>query len=143
MGERVVALQPGVPHPIARVLEAVTDNVVNLRLATGLLGLALIAWPTVGAPQVQTSSEERFFRIDWQIQRTARGAPAIAGTVRNDYVYPVQRVQLHVVVLDSAGQVIHETFALTSDIPPGGRGDFRLPLPVTGARYIVLAPKTP
>ena len=83
-----------------------TGNVVKIRLASALLGLALIASPTVGAPQVQTSSEERFFRIDWQIQRTARGAPAIAGTVRNGYFYPVQRVQLHVVVLDSAGQVI-------------------------------------
>lgn len=113
------------------------EKVVKICLASGVLWLALIAWPTVGAPQVQTSSEERFFRIDWQIQRTARGASAIAGTVRNDYFYPVQRLQLHVVVLDSAGQLIHETSALTSDIPPGGRGDFRLPLPVTGARYIV------
>jgi hypothetical protein len=94
-----------------------TENVVKIRLASGLLGLALIAWPTVGAPQVQTSSEERFFRIDWQIQRAARGAPAIAGTVRNGYFYPVQRVQLHVVVLDSAGQVIHETSAPTFQKP--------------------------
>jgi hypothetical protein len=26
VGERVLALQPGVPHPIARVLEAMTDQ---------------------------------------------------------------------------------------------------------------------
>jgi hypothetical protein len=26
MGERLLALQPGVPHPIARVLEAMTDR---------------------------------------------------------------------------------------------------------------------
>jgi hypothetical protein len=26
VGERILALQPGVPHPIARVLEAMTDQ---------------------------------------------------------------------------------------------------------------------
>jgi hypothetical protein len=34
VGERILALQPGVPHPIARVLEAMTDQ--PRELARGL-----------------------------------------------------------------------------------------------------------
>ena len=62
---------------------------------------------------------------------------AILGSLTNHYLYPLQRVQLRVQVLDEAGQISHETFETMNDIPPGARGDFRLQLPVTGARYVV------
>jgi hypothetical protein len=61
----------------------------------------------------------------------------MVGTVRNDYLYPVQRVELQAQVVDAAGQIVHEARGTASDVPAGGRGDFRLPLPATGTRYVV------
>ena len=109
---------------------------ISRPLVGGLLGLALIAWPLIGAAQTRTSSEERFFRIDWQIEQPAEG-PVIAGTVRNGYADPIQRVQVLVQVLDSAGQITHEVLGTTAPVAPGRRGNFRVPLPATGARYVV------
>ena len=109
---------------------------ISTRLVGGLLGLALIALPELGVSQTQTSSDERFFRIDWRIEHPGE-RPAIVGTVRNGYSDPIQRVQVQVQVLDAAGQVIHEELGTAGDARPGGRGDFRLPLPVTGARYVI------
>jgi hypothetical protein len=109
----------------------------RLWLVAGLLGLALIGSPVPVASQVHTSPEERFFRIEWQLERPDGRTPAIVGSVNNHYLYPVQRVQLQVQVLDEAGQIAHETLGTISDIPPGGRGNFRLQLPGTGARYVV------
>ena len=64
-------------------------------------------------------------------------APALAGTVSNPYRQTVYRVQLEVQVLDEAGQVTHETIGIVGDVPPGGRSNFRLPLPATGAGFVV------
>jgi hypothetical protein len=108
-----------------------------LRLVAGLLGLALIGSSVHVASQVHTSSEERFFRIEWQLARGDGSTPAIVGSVNNHYLYPIQRVQLQVQVLDEAGQITHETLGAISDVPPGGRGIFRLQLSATGARYVV------
>jgi hypothetical protein len=109
----------------------------RLAASGGLLGLALIGSPVPVAAQVHTSSEERFFRIEWRLERGDERTPAIVGSVNNHYLYPIQRVQLQVQVLDEAGQITHETLGTISDVPPGGRGDFRLQLPATGARYVV------
>ena len=109
---------------------------ISRHLVGGLLGLTLIASPLAGASQPRTSSEERFFRIDWQIEQPAEG-PVIAGTVRNGYSDPIQRVQVLVQVLDTAGQITHEVLGTTASVAPGGRGSFRVPLPATGARYVV------
>ena len=105
-------------------------------LVGGLLGLGLIASPLVGASQSQTSVEERFFRIEWQVEQPAE-RPVIVGTVRNGYSDAIQRVQVLVQVLDATGQVIHEAVGTTPSVAPGRRGDFRVPLPVTGARYAI------
>ena len=93
--------------------------------------------PRPASAQVSVSSEERFFRIEWQIERTADLAPALAGTVSNPYLQTVYRVELVVQVLDEAGQVTHETLGIVGDVPPGGRSNFRLPLPATGAGFVV------
>ncbi len=87
--------------------------------------------------QVQISSEERFFTIEWHLERVDERTPAIVGSVSNHYLYPIQRVRLQAQVLDEAGQIIHETLETISDVPPSGRGAFRLQLPATGARYVV------
>ena len=48
-----------------------------------------------------------------------------------------QRVQLQVQVLDASGHTVREASAPMTDVPAGGRGSFRLPLPDAGARYVV------
>jgi hypothetical protein len=107
------------------------------RQATLLLGLLVLIWPTSAGSQVHVSSEERFFRIEWQIDAAEAARPAIVGFVSNQYRYPVQRLQVLVQVVDEAGQVIHETPGMVGDVPPGGRGGFRLELPDVGARLVV------
>jgi len=109
----------------------------RLRLVAGFLGLALIGSPGPVVAQVQISSEERFFTIAWHLERVDERISAIVGSVSNHYLYPIQRVQLQAQVLDEAGQIIHETLETISDVPPSGRGAFRLQLPATGARYVV------
>jgi len=101
-----------------------------------VLAVLVLTWPGVARAQVHTSSEERFFLIEWQIDR-AGARPGIVGVVSNRYRYPVQRVQVLVQVLDDAGEVTHEALETVGDIPPGGRGSFRLELPDAGARLIV------
>ena len=109
----------------------------RLGLVASLLGLLMAGDPRSAPAQVSVSSEERFFRIEWQIECTADLAPALAGTVSNPYRQTVYRVQLEVQVLDEAGQVAHETLGIIGDVPPGGRSNFRLPLPATGAAFVV------
>jgi hypothetical protein len=110
---------------------------MNRLAVASLLGLVLTGLPVPVASQLHTSSEERFFRIEWQMERADRRPPAIVGSVSNGYLYPVQRVQLQAQVLDDAGQITHETLGTISDVPAGGRGTFRLQLPAAGARYVV------
>jgi hypothetical protein len=110
---------------------------MSSRLAASLLGLILIGLPAVAASQVQTSSDERFFRIEWQMERAGALPPTIVGTVRNRYADPVQRLEIQVQTVDEAGQITHETRAMVGDVPPGGQRAFRLPLPAAGARYVI------
>lgn len=111
------------------------------RLVVGLLGLALLgvtpAAAQVRIASVRIASEERFFRIEWQLERTDGRDTAIVGLLDNHYRYRLQRVQLQAQVFDAAGQLTHETLGPMGDIPAGGRTTFRLPLPAPGARYTV------
>ena len=109
----------------------------RLGLVACLLGLLTTGDPRPVTAQVSVSSQERFFRIEWQMERTADRAPALAGTVTNPYRQTVHRVQLEVQVLDEAGRVTHETLGIVGDVPPGGRSNFLLPLPAIGAGFAV------
>jgi len=104
-----------------------------------VFALSLVLAPLAAPAQVHVSSEERFFRIEWQVERAEGRDAAILGVLRNHYFYWLQRVQLQVQILDEAGQVSQDAFAAIDDIPPGGRGSFRLELPRAGARYAVYA----
>ena len=46
-------------------------------------------------------------------------------------------MELEVQVLDETGRVTHETLGIVGDVPPGGRSNFRLPLPAIGAGFAV------
>jgi hypothetical protein len=105
-------------------------------LVAGLLVLAVIR-PTPAEPQIYRSAEERFFRIEWQLERVGGREVAIVGSLDNQYRYRLQRVQLQAQVLDDSGHITHEALAPVNDVPAGGRGSFRLQLPATGARYVV------
>jgi hypothetical protein len=105
-------------------------------LVAGLLVLAVIR-PTPAEPQAYRSAEERFFRIEWQLERVGGREVAIVGSLDNHYRYRLQRVQLQTQVLDDSGHITHEALGPVNDVPAGGRGSFRLQLPATGARYVV------
>src|SRR5262245_39295774 len=109
----------------------------RLGLAAILPVLVMAADPRSAVAQVAVSSEERFFRIEWQMERTPDLAPALAGTVSNPYRQTVHRGELEVQVLDEAGQVTHETLGVVGDVLPGGRSTFRLPLPAAGAGFVM------
>ena len=102
-----------------------------------LLSLAVMGSSVPAGAQVHISSEERFFRIEWQLERAGGRDAAIVGSLNNHYRYALERIQLQAQVLDEAGQITHETLSTMNDVPPGGRGDFRLRLPAIGARYVV------
>ena len=101
------------------------------------LALALVAWSVPAGSQVQISSEERFFRIEWHVERAGGRDVAIVGALANHYLYPLEWVELKAQVFDGAGQLTHETLATVTRVPAGGRGSFRLQLPDAGARYSV------
>ena len=114
-----------------------TAGGARLPLVSGLLGLALVGWGVPAGSQVHISSEERFFRIEWQLERAGGRDVAIVGSLDNHYLYRLEWVQLQAQILDDAGQTTDETRAIVTDVPAGGRRDFRLELPATGARYSV------
>jgi hypothetical protein len=102
-----------------------------------VLALAVLGTPQPASAQLGSAHQERFFRIDWQVERGDGRDVALVGSLNNHYMYRVERVRLHAHVLDQAGQVTHDAFASVDDIPPGGRVTFRVPLPAAGARYAV------
>jgi len=108
-----------------------------MRLIGLVPALSLMLAPLDAQAQVHIASEERFFRIEWQLERAGGRDAAIVGSLTNHYLYRLQQVQFQAQILDEAGQISDEAFATINDIPPGGRGNFRLQLPVTGARYVV------
>jgi hypothetical protein len=86
---------------------------------------------------VHRSAEERFFLIEWQLERKAGRDTAIVGSLNNHYLYRLQSVQLQAAVLDESGRVTHQALTTMNDVPPGARGHFRIGLPAPGARYTV------
>ena len=106
-------------------------------LVASVLALMSTARPLSAAPQAYISSEERFFKIEWRFVRADGHPPAIVGFVTNRYSYPILKVEIQAQILDDAGQITHETVGTIGDIPPGGRGMFRLELPAAGARYVM------
>ena len=104
-----------------------------------LFGLPLIAFCVPASSQTRSAPGERFFKIDWHVERRDGQDFAIVGQLRNDYLYSLRQIQLQIQVFDTAGQVTAEVFgAVDHSVPPGGSARFRLPLEAPGARYAVL-----
>lgn len=103
----------------------------------GLLGIVLLTFNVPVGSQVHRSAEERFFLIEWQLERSAGRDIAIVGFLNNHYLYRLQSVQLQASVFDDSGRVTQQALTTMNDVPPGVRGQFRIRLPNTGARYAV------
>jgi hypothetical protein len=101
-------------------------------------GVAALTAPVRVEGQAQTSRDERFFTIEWQLERTGGRDVTIVGSLGNRYRYPLQWARLQAQIVDGAEQITHEAFAMVHDVPAGGRVSFRLPLPAAGIRYVVL-----
>lgn len=104
------------------------------------IALALMAGATPAFSQSGRSvPTERFFKLQWQVERRDGRDVAVTGSLDNHYLYAVSRVLLQVQVLDQTGQITRESFGtIPGDVPAGGRVTFRLPLEVAGPRYAVL-----
>jgi len=78
------------------------------------------------------------FQVEWQSAQTAKGAPLIAGYVRNTRGGGVANVRLKVETLDAQGQVIGTATALAPGYLGGfGRTYFEVPLETAGVGYRV------
>src|SRR5919198_5800790 len=64
----------------------------RVSLVSGVLGLVLIGWGVPAESQVHISAEERFFRIEWQLERAGGRDVAIVGSVANHYLYRLEWV---------------------------------------------------
>jgi hypothetical protein len=104
---------------------------------TFVVGSVAILAAAIGAEgQTQTSTEERFFGIEWQLERSDDRDVAVVGLLSNRYLYPLRWARLQAQIVDGANT--HEAFAVVRDVPAGGRVTFRLPLPASGVRCIVV-----
>lgn len=108
---------------------------------TFALVIALIV--VTGSPAVaqgrRATPTERFFNVQWQVERHAGRDVAVVGSLANHYLHAVSGVLLQVQVLDDSGQIARESFGtLAGNVPAGGRVTFRLPLEAEGPRYAVL-----
>jgi hypothetical protein len=108
---------------------------VRHSVAVLLFGLAVITSCQSASSQTVYSPGERFFKIDWHVERHDGQDVAIVGRLRNDYLYSLERIQLHIQVLDDVGRVTGEVFgALGNRVPPGGSTTFRLLVGSAGAQ---------
>jgi hypothetical protein len=99
--------------------------------------VALLAAAFGAEGQTQTSTEEQFFVIEWQLERSGDRDVAIVGLLSNRYRYPLRWARLQTQIVDGANLITQEAFAVVRDVPAGARVTFRVPLPASGARYIV------
>src|SRR5437879_5842484 len=69
-------------------------------------------------------SLNRYFTIEWQVARSAKG-PVIEGYVHNKQDIPVVRMVLAIERVDSAGQVVGSSTAWVLGVPPRNRAFFQ------------------
>ena len=109
------------------------------RLAALLLILTLGACAgQVGGLGMTASFTDGRFQIEWQTAQTAKGAPLIAGYVRNTSGGGAANVRMKVETLDAQGQIIGTATALAPGYLGGfSRTYFEVPLETAGVGYRV------
>lgn len=100
--------------------------------------LLLLALPVAGSAQqpYRIYGSDRYFAVDWEPAQW-RGRPALFGHVTNLYGMTAIRLTLLVESLDAAGQVVDTARGYISELPPGPRYAFEVPLKRAGAAYRV------
>lgn len=116
-------------------MPAASRRLVALALA---LGLGACAPQIVSERGTAVSFTEGRFQVTWEIARTKKGAPVIAGSVQNTRGNGVANIRVKVDSLDDQGQVI----ATTTGLAPGYVGgfsntSFEVPIEKTGTNYRV------
>jgi hypothetical protein len=113
-------------------------DVSGWRVALFLL-LTCVASGRPAFAQTTSGPTERFFKLDWHVEHGDGGEVAIVGSLRNDYLYSLRRLQLQVQTLDEAGRIGGETVAAVDrELRPGESTTFRIPVRAPGTRYAVL-----
>jgi hypothetical protein len=112
---------------------------VSRRLAALLVILALGACAgQLRELGMAASFTDGRFQVEWQSAQTAKGAPLIAGYVRNTRGGGVANVRMKVETLDAQGQVIGTATALAPGYLGGfGQTYFEVPLETAGVGYRV------
>jgi hypothetical protein len=101
-----------------------------------LAGAIALSVASAAAAQGGGTSQDRWFRIQWQPYALGRATPSIEGWVYNDHRYRVGGVQLRIQGLDAAGQPVGETTGwVYGNIPSGGRTYFVIPVPRGATTY--------
>ena len=104
----------------------VTAVLVALILGTGA------AWAqNFGAPV------DRYFRLEWEVERAKGGNPRITGYLYNDRAVWAVNVRLLVGALDASDRMVSKTRGYVNDVPPDGRAYFEVAVPSGGATYRV------
>jgi hypothetical protein len=94
--------------------------------------VALLLLASTGRTAAQNYAQEsldRYFRLEWQVTRDARGS-RVTGFVYNLYHQPTDRVRLRVDALDAAGAVTARSGAwVAGGVPPDNRAWFEVRVP--------------
>lgn len=103
-----------------------------------LAAVVILGGGPVRAQNFGTPQAEKFFRVEWQAERTKNGQPAIRGFVYNEYGTWAGDVRLLVESLNASGQPISRTRGyVNGDVPPRGRLPFEVILPAPAVTYRV------
>ena len=112
---------------------------IVLRRVALVVGLTCLASVVPVFSQGRSAPYERFFALDWHVERRDGQDVAVVGYLRNDYLYALRRIELRLQVFDDAGRVTSDVYgSIDRDVPPGTSVTFRVPLRDAGARYAVL-----
>ena len=104
---------------------------IRMMVAMGLLALGP-AWAGAGGV------DQDKFRMEWEPRLIGGRAPAVQGYVENHSRLRVGDVRLRIDSLDTAGQVVGESFGwVIGDVPASGRAFFVIRVTVPGATYRV------
>jgi hypothetical protein len=101
-----------------------------------VLLLCLIVGGAAAALAQTGLDPDRFFGLEWA-GGERRGHPAVTGYVVNNYRIRAANMRLIVDTLDASGKVIETTSGTVSDVPPGARVFFEVPVKQKAPRYRV------
>jgi len=113
-----------------------TTGAALLACALGLGACA--AQVNVGRPDLAVSFSDGRFEVTWGTAQTKKGAPLIAGSIKNTRGNGAANIRVRVDTLDAQGKVIATATALAPGYLGGfGSTSFEVPLEKTGIGYRV------